>query len=90
MKFTPEGGQITVALESNSGNLELVVRDTGIGMTDAEIAVALEPFGQIDSLLAREQPGTGLGLPISLALMKLHGEKSAHRKCAGRGAHRWS
>jgi PAS domain S-box-containing protein len=73
VKFTPEGGEITVATQERGGAVELVVRDTGIGMTAAEIAVALEPFGQVDSLLAREQPGTGLGLPISVALMKLHG-----------------
>jgi PAS domain S-box-containing protein len=85
VKFTPEGGQITVALVSNGGNLELVVQDTGIGMTGAEIAVALEPFGQIDSLLAREQPGTGLGLPISLALMKLHGGSLRIESIPGEG-----
>jgi len=73
VKFTPEGGEITVAIQDRAGALELIVRDTGIGMTAGEIAVALEPFGQVDSLLAREQPGTGLGLPISVALMKLHG-----------------
>jgi PAS domain S-box-containing protein len=85
VKFTPEGGQISIALGGSAGGLELIVRDTGIGMTDAEIAVALEPFGQVDSLLAREQPGTGLGLPISVALMKLHGGSLRIESTPGEG-----
>jgi PAS domain S-box-containing protein len=74
IKFTPPGGRVSVNVAATSdGGVELAVIDTGIGMTSDEIDVAMEPFGQVDSLLTREQPGTGLGLPISLALMKLHG-----------------
>ena len=53
--------------------LFLSVSDTGIGMTPAEIQIALSPFGQIDSTLARKHVGTGLGLPICRALLELHG-----------------
>jgi signal transduction histidine kinase len=51
------------------------VRDTGIGMAPEDIPRALEPFGQIDSRLARKYEGTGLGLPLSKALVELHGGK---------------
>lgn len=51
----------------------LWVRDTGIGMSAAEIPVALAPFGQIDSTLARKNRGTGLGLPLAKSLVDLHG-----------------
>ena len=47
--------------------------DSGIGIAASDIAKALEPFGQIDSTLARRHRGAGLGLPISRALVELHG-----------------
>jgi len=74
IKFTPSGGRITAGARWGSErDVELFVVDSGIGMTPREIKVAMEPFGQVDSLLTRESAGTGLGLPISLALMRLHG-----------------
>ncbi|HYM01401.1 MAG TPA: ATP-binding protein [Stellaceae bacterium] len=74
LKFTPAGGTVTVAAARASGSgLKLWVSDTGIGMSKPQIEIALTPFGQIDSTIARRFKGTGLGLPISHALMKLHG-----------------
>ena len=49
------------------------MRDTGVGMTEEEIAIALTPFGQVDGSRARWREGTGLGLPIAKALVELHG-----------------
>ncbi len=72
VKFTPEGGEVRVEAEDDTG-LTLSVVDNGIGMTAAEIDVALAPFGQVDSRLARRHDGTGLGLPICRSLMELHG-----------------
>ena len=73
-KFTPVGGKIAVTLESDSsGDFSICIQDNGIGMADAEIAIALQPFSQIDNSLARRFEGTGLGLPVSKALMELHG-----------------
>jgi PAS domain S-box-containing protein len=72
VKFTPEGGEVRVEATDDAG-LTLSVVDTGIGMTAAEIDVALAPFGQVDSRLARKHDGTGLGLPICRSLMELHG-----------------
>ena len=74
IKFTPHGGCVSVtAVIADCGDLEISVTDTGIGMTAAEIEIALAPFGQIDSKLARQHAGTGLGLPVSRSLMRLHG-----------------
>jgi PAS domain S-box-containing protein len=75
VKFTHDGGTVTIRAECVHNELRLRVNDTGIGMNQADIEVALEPFGQVrnDPLVAREHKGTGLGLPISLQLMKLHG-----------------
>ena len=74
VKFTEVGGHITVSARVTvDGGMMLAVRDTGIGMTEAEIAIALQPFGQVDSSLSRNFEGTGLGLPLALRLVELHG-----------------
>jgi len=74
IKFTEPGGRVTIATRcAPDGNVEIVVSDTGIGMERAEIEIAMQPFRQIDSGLARRQEGTGLGLPLVKALAELHG-----------------
>ncbi len=73
VKFTPAGGQAAIAAAIEGGDLVLTIRDTGIGMDAAEIAVALEPFRQVDGRLARRYQGTGLGLPLAKSLTELHG-----------------
>ena len=80
VKFTRNGG--TVSVEANlyeDGSLALVVADTGIGMTQEQVRIAMQPFRQVDSSLAREYEGTGLGLPLTEGLMQLHG---GHMKIA--------
>jgi signal transduction histidine kinase len=75
VKFTPAGGEVWVSAgpASGSGGYRLCVADTGIGMSAADQEIALAPFGQVDSSLARRYEGTGLGLPLSKALAELHG-----------------
>lgn len=75
VKFTPDGGSVTLRLwqDADSGDLCLLVRDTGIGMRPEDIPVALTPFRQVDNRLARRFEGTGLGLPLSKAFVELHG-----------------
>ncbi len=86
LKFTGRGGAITVAAASAPGaELALRVSDTGIGMSPDEMAVALIPFGQVESSIARESKGTGLGLPIAKALMQLHGGDLFLDSAPGRG-----
>lgn len=86
IKFTPRGGTIRVSAEHRDGaGLALSVRDTGIGMTSAEIATAFSHYGQIDSRIARAQQGTGLGLPISKALAELHGGDLTAESIKGQG-----
>lgn len=74
VKFTPEGGQVEIAAAVlTDGDLAIRVRDTGVGMTDAQLKRIFEPFSQGDSLRARETGGSGLGLPITRRLVELHG-----------------
>jgi len=74
VKFTDSGGSVILAIRhAKNGGVALEVRDTGLGMSAAEIEVALEPFGQVDGSLARRHTGTGLGLPFARQLAELHG-----------------
>ncbi|HEY5598265.1 MAG TPA: ATP-binding protein, partial [Kiloniellales bacterium] len=73
VKFTETGG-ITIELESNhTEGVILRVIDTGIGISESDLERIMEPFVQADSTLSRSAEGTGLGLPLSRALMEIHG-----------------
>jgi signal transduction histidine kinase len=73
VKFTPEGGRVSVATRLDpAGDFVLAVTDTGIGMSAAEVAIALTPFGQVNVALNRKHAGTGLGLPLAKAMAELH------------------
>ncbi len=69
IKFNEPGGQVIVSTApTDDGHVLVRVKDTGIGMSNDEIAVALEPFRQVRS--ARQSQGTGLGLPVTKALIE--------------------
>ena len=69
IKFTPPGGQVIVSTQrAESGEVLLRVRDTGVGMTEAEIAAMLEPFRQLSTTGRITGAGSGLGLPLTKAL----------------------
>lgn len=74
VKFTPQGGQITVAVgRGGKGDLQIEIQDTGIGIAPEDIDRVLQPFGQADSSLSRTVEGTGLGLSLVQRFMQLHG-----------------
>ena len=74
IKFTSKGGVILAAVARRAdGGMMCSVVDNGIGMSADDIALALTPYGQVDSRVARRHAGTGLGLPISKSLIELHG-----------------
>ncbi|MBI1237747.1 MAG: ammonium transporter [Alphaproteobacteria bacterium] len=75
VKFTPRGGQVCLrALVEPDGRIAVAVSDTGVGMKKADIPKALSPFGQINNdKTVYVADGTGLGLPITRALVELHG-----------------
>jgi signal transduction histidine kinase len=67
IKFTREGGQVIVSGTMVDNELRLRVRDSGVGMSENDIAYAMQPFHQLDTS-PRHQSGTGLGLPLTKAL----------------------
>ncbi len=71
IRATPAGGQVIVSTTyESSGDIVIRVRDTGIGMSAAEIEQALKPFKQINALKRSRGDGTGLGLPLTKALVE--------------------
>ncbi len=73
MKFTQDGGEITLTVAGEPDRVVVAVTDTGIGMTQDQIEHALKPFGQVKSAYTRGHEGAGLGLPIAKALAEEHG-----------------
>ena len=77
VKFTEEGGNIHISAVPHEtagaiSHLSVIIKDTGIGMSAADIDKAFQSFGQVDSGLNRKYEGTGLGLPLTKKLMELH------------------
>ena len=86
VKFTDARGVVVVrAKRSGRGDLSIAIADTGIGMSESEVRVALTPFGQVDSRLARKYEGTGLGLPLAKAMIESHGGRLQIESAPGRG-----
>ncbi|MCP1198541.1 ATP-binding protein [Notoacmeibacter sp. MSK16QG-6] len=71
VKFTAAGGQVIASTSKNrDGTVALRFRDSGIGMSEEDISQALKPFKQISTLRRSRRDGTGLGLPLTKALVE--------------------
>ena len=87
IKYTKQGGSVTIATRMRpDGSLELSVRDTGCGIAEQDLAIVMQPFGQIDNPYNRINQGTGLGLPLARRLVELHDGTAGAGK-QGRGRH---
>jgi signal transduction histidine kinase len=74
IKYTPAGGRIELRFAPREdGGAAITIADTGIGMSMQDLRVAFEPFGRAGGMEARRQQGTGLGLSLARALVRLHG-----------------
>jgi PAS domain S-box-containing protein len=73
IKFTPKEGRVQVALERVNSHLEIVVEDTGIGISADFLPYVFDRFRQADSSTTRRHGGLGLGLSIVKSLVELHG-----------------
>lgn len=86
VRFTQPGGQVIVSTAYEaSGDVVMRVRDTGIGMSSAEIEQALKPFKQINSLKRTRNDGTGLGLPLTKAMVEANRARFTISSAPGEG-----
>lgn len=86
VKFTPAGGKVTLSARLEPDRrLCLVVADTGIGMDPALVSKALEPFTQLEGGLAKGHGGSGLGLSLVNALVRLHQGTLVIQTAPGKG-----
>ncbi|MGD9538087.1 MAG: PAS domain-containing protein, partial [Alphaproteobacteria bacterium] len=76
LKFSPPGGRVTIGADAGpDDSLRVFIADSGIGMDESEIPTALTHFGPIEQSITRSHEGTGLGLPLSVAFLNMHGAR---------------
>lgn len=85
IKFTPEGGDISIELQSRNREIGVVLRDTGIGITEEDRMRIFERFFKADPSRNREAGGSGLGLAIVKRVVELHGGRVEIDSTAGKG-----
>jgi len=85
VKFTPDGGQITIRTDFDEDRVWFEVEDTGSGIKEDQLEQIFERFLQLDDALSRRAEGTGLGLAMVKELTKLHGGKVDVRSAVGVG-----
>jgi two-component system cell cycle sensor histidine kinase PleC len=92
VKFTPDGGRVDIAVaDSPNGSTLITIADTGCGMDEAGLRTALTTFGQVPNGTCPRTGGSGLGLPIVVRLVELHGGRFRIDSAPGRGTtvHLW-
>lgn len=86
VKFTPKGGLIKIeAVLEMSGQITLKVSDTGIGIPKEKLGTVLEPFGQAEDIMTRNNEGTGLGLFLAKSFSELHDAEFRLESAVDRG-----
>jgi PAS domain S-box-containing protein len=86
VKFTGPGGQVIASTSlAESGEAILRIRDTGEGMSEEELTRALEPFRQISTSTMADRSGTGLGLPLTKALVEANRATLSIKSARGEG-----
>ncbi len=86
VRFTGNGGKIEIAaLVDGFGDLRIDIRDSGIGMSEDDLALAMVPFGRLHSIDAHDPYGVGLGLPLAEKFTRLLGGKFEISSALGSG-----
>ncbi|HHT9120313.1 MAG TPA: two-component system histidine kinase PnpS [Candidatus Hypogeohydataceae bacterium YC41] len=86
IKYTPEGGRLSISAREDGGRIELSVADTGIGIPEQDLPRIFERFYRVDKARSREMGGTGLGLAIVKHIMLAHGGEARVKSQPGLGS----
>lgn len=86
IKFTPEGGRLGLRVSATPDEVRLAVWDEGIGISAEQMPRLFKPFVQLDTRLAREYSGTGLGLSLVSQLVAIHGGRVEVQSTPGQGS----
>jgi signal transduction histidine kinase len=86
IKFTHEGGSVTISLKYDQNNAAISIADTGQGITKEDITHIFDKFKQVKTKSTRGEKGTGLGLAIVKNLIELHGGKIWVESEVGKGS----
>ncbi len=73
IKFTPRGGSIQVKIVGYKKYIQVIVKDTGIGIAEDKLPLIFQRFKQVDELLTRKHEGSGIGLNLVKSLVEMHG-----------------
>jgi two-component system sensor histidine kinase/response regulator len=73
IKFTPEGGKVTLRVWREHNLAVFQIEDTGIGIADEHLPLLFQKFQQLETTYHRKYEGTGLGLALTKQLVELHG-----------------
>lgn len=88
VKFTPEGGRVSLEVSGDEGanTIEFVVQDTGIGIAEGDLPKLFSPFVQLDNNLNRQHEGAGLGLSLVKQFVDAHHGSIAVESTLGKGS----
>ena len=89
IKYTPSGGKVDVFLKAVAGakpGVNIIVQDTGVGITDVNIDLIFERFYRVDKVRSRQEGGVGIGLSIAQAIVDVHGGTIKVKSTMGHGS----
>jgi signal transduction histidine kinase/CheY-like chemotaxis protein/PAS domain-containing protein len=89
LKYSPEGGDVSVIAEETNGMVRISVADEGLGISDEDQRLLFTKFYRVDSAMTREIGGTGLGLSICKSIIELLGGEIGVDSELGKGSTFW-
>jgi two-component system cell cycle sensor histidine kinase PleC len=85
IKFTPQGGTITISAAVTDDNVHLSVNDTGVGIPEKALSRLAKPFEQVENQFSKTKEGTGLGLALTKSLIEMHNGRMEIDSEVGKG-----